>query len=291
MVNVGIIGGGFVGTATWYLCNREQPKTIVKIADKDKSRQVPVNTSIASLMESDVVFIAVPTPLSIISNTLSVAIVDNVLTELYTLAERQCTRLHVVLRSTVPVGSTTQFHHRFHEYLDLAFMPEFLTEANWKQDVDNATVLPIGFAGPHFSTLLQECFPTKQLLVLETPEHAEFLKLARNCTLATRVSWANELCCMFLNMVPTSRTCEDWTKFVKTLCLDPRIGTWGWQVPGPDGLCGFGKSCLPKDTAHMLTAASQHDVCIPVLNAVVQRNADIDRPEHDWTQDSRCWGV
>jgi UDPglucose 6-dehydrogenase len=53
---------------------------------------------------------------------------------------------------------------------------------------------------------------------------------------------------------------------------DHRIGITHMQVPGPDGLYGFGGACFPKDTSALLKYAESIGVEMSVLQAAVDKN-------------------
>lgn len=56
-------------------------------------------------------------------------------------------------------------------------------------------------------------------------------------------------------------------------------------VPGPDGRRGFGGTCFPKDISSLIHQFHDAGVPCPVLEAVQQRNNEIDRKEQDWRTD------
>jgi UDP-glucose 6-dehydrogenase len=44
------------------------------------------------------------------------------------------------------------------------------------------------------------------------------------------------------------------------------------QVPGSDGLLGFGGACFPKDTNALLTFANKNDILLCVLKSAIEKN-------------------
>ena len=66
---------------------------------------------------------------------------------------------------------------------------------------------------------------------------------------------------------------------------DTRIGTGHTKVPGHDGRRGFGGTCFPKDTNALANFAKENFILTPILDAVIKRNEEVDRPEKDWTAD------
>ena len=52
-----------------------------------------------------------------------------------------------------------------------------------------------------------------------------------------------------------------------------------------DGKRGFGGTCFPKDTNALANFAKENGVDTPILDAVIKRNEEMDRPEQDWKAD------
>lgn len=75
---------------------------------------------------------------------------------------------------------------------------------------------------------------------------AETIKYFRNCFLATKVSFCNEI----------EEFCQrkgiEYETVRALATINPRIGSSHSHVPGPDGKRGFGGIYFPKDTAARL---------------------------------------
>ena len=60
----------------------------------------------------------------------------------------------------------------------------------------------------------------------------------------------------------------DYEPMVEILKLfENKLGSTHMDVPGPDGMLGFGGACFPKDTEALLTVLESE-----VLTAAVERN-------------------
>ena len=66
---------------------------------------------------------------------------------------------------------------------------------------------------------------------------------------------------------------------------DKRIGSNHTKVPGHDGKRGFGGTCFPKDTSSLRYEMQNSGMKSYVLDAIVERNDKVDRPEKDWMAD------
>ena len=108
---------------------------------------------------------------------------------------------------------------------------------------------------------------------------AEMTKLFRNCFLATKVAFCNEI---YQFCEKKGITYED-VRYLAT--LDDRIRASHSVTPGPDGRRGFGGTCFPKDMASLRHQIQTNDLQSFVIHAAIERNETIDRPEKDWTTD------
>lgn len=276
MLKIGIIGGGFVGSAT-YLLNCKDVEC--RIYDKDESKCVPKGTTLEDLQDRDIIFICVPTPM-LKDGSCYTKIVETVLNDIIQLESKA----QIVVRSTIPVGSCKKW--------GVHFMPEFLTEANWKNDFYNCDNWIIGVNQDckdymdfyvKFSELINhaymnECIKSNQIRCVTT-EEAETIKYFRNCFLATKISFCNEFY-RFCNAKGIS-----YDKVSEIACLDNRITSYHSKVPGPDGSTGFSGHCLPKDLNSMIYQMYNSDVKPIILQSVKIRNEDIDRVDKDWEKD------
>jgi len=273
MISIGIVGGGFVGKATTGFKNS---KNTVFIYDLEPDLCFPKDTKMEDIYACDVVFVCGPTPMSS-DGSCHTNIVEAVVRDL-----KEHDVDHIVVRSTVPV--------HFSKSLNVHFMPEFLTEKNWKFDFANCNAWIIGTnqnADNKFKKIMLDMIRTcyqEDILVspnvqFMTTSEAELVKYLRNCFLSTKVAFCNEIyhLCQKLQI--------DYDVVRNGFSMDPRIGESHTAVPGHDGKFGFGGTCFPKDTSSLVRQFAIHGVEAPVLNAVQHRNVTIDRPEKDWALD------
>jgi UDPglucose 6-dehydrogenase len=278
-IKIGIVGGGFVGKATSGF-----QSNIIKIFvyDLQPHLRVPSETTIQDIYECDVVFVAVPTPMSK-DGSCHYHIVESVVNDL-----KKNNVKNIVIRSTVPVGTS--------EKLGVHFMPEFLTEKNWKHDFFSCPTWIIGIDHNHDSfvslitNIIESCVESSSIqsnkILITSTKEAELIKYTRNCFLATKVSFFNEI----YSFCETSHI--DYEKVRQGVSIDPRIGPSHTKVPNEEFFNGrialkkgFSGTCFPKDTSSLIQQFKLRDIPAPVLNAVQYRNTTIDRPEQDWTED------
>ena len=302
---MGIVGNGFVGSATRQLINGNLN---VLIHDKDPARCDPPGTTIYNLVqECNIIFICVPTP-SNPDGSCDTSIVEGVVADIRKTFEKNRIRRgasswmggthsehaesnnidqepFIVVRSTVPPGTCDR--------LRVYTMPEFLTEARYLEDFRESDHWLIGLLSEpdsvkdrnrRFINLLREIHDSAtnpqtggdwispKQFVIRSNREVEMAKYARNGFLATKVSFFNEM----------EEYCRlhgiDYDNVQEMAGLDPRIGTSHMQVPGPDGQRGFGGSCFPKDIAslrHMIDMTENMEPFI--VDSVYWRNKDHDR--------------
>jgi len=278
---VGIIGQGFVGTA---LKEAFSPHCRVQTYDKFNS-DLSTHESIADAScGCDAVFVCVPTPMKP-DGSCDTSIVDGVCEEISSSAGDK--RI-IVIKSTVPPGTTFQKNYGDTITCPVVFNPEFLIEKNATEDFKNTKRVVLG--GPHEATSVLKQFYLKVFPgaeIIETDSKtAEFVKYITNCFLAVKVSMANEfsLLCSALGV--------DYSEVIEYATYDERLGKSHWAVPGPDGKLGFGGSCFPKDlnaivsVAESLPAGSggpDNFISVDTLKGAWSTNLKV-RPEKDWEQ-------
>lgn len=277
MFRIGIVGNGFVGKATSQLkCNSVE----VLSYDIDPKQCDPVGLTLQDLKSCKAVFISVPTPMSE-DGSCHLEILKSVVKELDDIQYIG----HKVIRSTVPVGTS--------DALGCNFMPEFLTEANATQDFFENPDWFFGLCESHsferqedfahtMLTLFQKSFREGKVLSNEvhflTNKEAEMVKLFRNCFLATKVSFCNEIA-EFCRIKDIS-----YEKVRRWASIDSRIQASHTSVPGPDGKFGFGGTCFPKDTASLSFEMNKVGMKSFILDSVILRNKTKDRSEEDWKE-------
>lgn len=270
-MKIGIIGNGFVGKATALLLDD------VLIYDINPQLCLPKNITINDLQnQCKFIFICVPTPM-LDNGKCYLGMVENVINQL------DLKKNHIILRSTVPVGTCRK--------LGVNFMPEFLTEKNWKNDFINCENWIIGADNPKFCEDIIELFNlSKELgkinfnnIHFSSLEEAEAIKLFRNNFLAVKVAFCNE----FFNFCNSKNI--SYENIRQLACLDKRIGFSHTMVPGHDGLTGFGGTCFPKDLNSLIYQMDENEVPNHVLKAVKYRNENIDRKGDDWKEEGRSF--
>ena len=269
-MNIGIIGQGFVGNAVY---NKFKNYFNVLTFDLDKSL---CNSSFEEInKESKYIFVCLPTPMNK-DGSCYTAIVEDLLIKLDKHSKEISQSKIVVVKSTIPPGTTKKWNDRF-DNLSLVFNPEFLTEANAVKDYENQNRIILG--GPNNETLqlnsiFSKVFPTAKIINTNSTD-AEMVKYTTNSFLAMKVSFANEIyqICKKVN--------ADYDKVIEATIEDDRLGTSHWKVPGPDGDFGYGGHCFPKDINALISVALDNNISPKMLKATNEKNKEI-RSNKDW---------
>tara|TARA_R100001443_G_scaffold24809_1_gene37511 strand:- start:322 stop:1152 length:831 start_codon:yes stop_codon:yes gene_type:complete len=263
-MTIGVIGQGYVGTAIKLGFQDHYKVLTYDKFDLAKS----THSKISDLVEeTKVIFVCVPTPMRK-DGTCYTGIVEEVIREINETANDHI----VVIKSTVPPGTTDKFNHEFSN-VTVIFNPEFLTEENFLDDFKNQNRIILGGSRKGTNKLRQiysKVFP-KAVIVKTGDKHAEMVKYFTNTFLATKVSFANEM----------YNICEqigiDYDKVVEYAIYDERLGKSHWAVPGPDGDFGFGGHCFPKDLSAIINQFDTYGL----LESVEEVNNQV-REDRDW---------
>ena len=257
MTKVGIVGAGFVGSAIAEAM--DHGFCGLTIVDPAKG----YNNTYQDLLDCDGVFVCVPSPQSD-DGTCDTSILEDVLASLAKINYQGV----IISKCTAPPDIYEQLNDL---YPNLVHAPEFLTAANAKSDYVNGKFAMIGGRVGIYQREAERLIRIGQGLLGDNVVHcsigeASLAKYTINCFMSTKVVFMNELyqLAQAMNL--------NYDNVAAMIKMDHRIGSSHLQVPGPDGSCGFGGACFPKDTSAMLKFAEQYNTPLNVLDAAVKKN-------------------
>ncbi len=269
-MEIGIIGVGVVGGATAKVFSRVHN---LHLYDKYKNEC----NDVEGLVNSEVVFVCVPTPMKSSGEIDYSAVYDSV-EFLHGEVIRSGKRLEdilVAIRSTAVSGTTDKLAQRYS--FKFAFNPEFLRERHALEDMEDTDRVVIG-ANDEDSiekmlAVYKPLFPDARYVLVDR-KTAEMVKYVANVFLASQVAIANEIygICQALGV--------DYDAVKNTVLLDGRIAR-NIDVPGPDGDFGFGGKCFPKDLNALIYLARENMYRPHLLEEVWRLNEKI-RRNKDW---------
>lgn len=286
---INIIGYGFVGHSVGHLCKLNNIDfNVYDVLPKDDVNYFnSLNNMIVSSenenKDFNIYFICVPTPSKDNGNTDSshgecnTSIVEKVLNTLNTVVSKNSI---VILKSTVTPGTCNRLNSTIsNSCISFVFCPEFLREATYLQDVENANFALIG-CDSKLNEIQQQCI--KNLFhdlyqhknseienIFEQYAICELFKYTVNVYLAVKVWYFNEI-----DQICTKLGVE-YNSLRNLFKLEPRIGESHTQVPGPDGKRMFGGKCLPKETKGMYRLQEKLNIPNTVLQEILKRNQEI----------------
>ncbi len=290
-MNIAVVGMGYVGL-TAGTCLAESGNQVVGI-DVDREKIAKLNQGelpiyepgLSELMEnnlrsgrlefstdlvraihtSQIIFIAVGTP----RGPDDLPMIDQVETIARQVVEQMPDYRLIVIKSTVPVGTTVRLEKELslltETPFDIASNPEFMKEGYAVEDFLRPDRVIIGSENPRVIAVLEELYLPfvrngKPIIVMD-PTSSEMTKYAANAMLSTKISFINELANLCDSMG------GDIYLVRRGICSDSRIG-YQFLYPG----LGFGGSCFPKDLAALSKMAKLAGYPASLLNAVLEVN-------------------
>lgn len=268
IMNLTIIGSGYVGLTTGtcfaemghhVICvdnNEEKIRTLQsgaipiyepKLEDLVKKNvavgRLEFSPSIAdSIAESEVIFIAVPTPPNT-DGSVDLTYIEKVAREIAQVLKPEMGYKVIVDKSTVPVKTGEKVTETIKRYagpdvqFDIVSNPEFLREGCAVDDLLQPDRIVIGANSERAMTVIKRVYQPIHAPILETDvSSAELIKHAANSFLALKISYINAV----------AKVCEKTGADVKLVAegigMDKRISRHFLNA----GL-GYGGSCFPKD--------------------------------------------
>jgi len=214
---------------------------------------------------SDVIFIAVPTP-PLDDGSVDLSFIESVAREI---AGAMTTYKIVVDKSTVPVKTGDKVAETIKRYckakveFDVVSNPEFLREGFAVEDLMNPDRVVIGTRSPRPVAAMKEIYaPFNAPIIVTDINSAELIKHAANSFLALKISYINAV----------SVICEasgaNVIEVANGMGMDARIGRRFL-----DAGIGFGGSCFPKDLSAFIKISEQLGYEFALLKEVQRINA------------------
>jgi len=268
---IGIIGNGFVGNAVAKGLQYKVSEIRIYDTDKNKSTHGYLETLI-----SDYIFVCLPTPMKHEEGAeCNISAIENFFEDLPSTIEGI-----IIIKSTVPIGTTERLEDKY-PHFNIVHNPEFLTAANAEQDFIESDRHVVGgdneMLVEQVERFYKACFPETPVYTMKTKE-SEAVKYFANSFLATKVMVFNEM-----KMLCDNISDINYDRILEGVASDRRIGHSHTYVPGPDGNCGFGGTCFPKDINALIHTMEEYEIDPLVLKAVWEQNKNI-RKEWDWAE-------
>jgi GDP-mannose 6-dehydrogenase len=225
-----------------------------------------------AVLNSEVSLISVATP-SNLDYSPNLTAVDAVIRSIGAALKEKSDPHVIVLRSTVPPGTTVQrilpilqesSGRKIGEGLSLVFNPEFLREGSSVKDFHNPPQTVIGSLDEGGYVAMEKMYaglPGK--FERTSTEVAESVKYLCNVFHALKIVFANEAGSVLKGAGLDGR------EVMKIFCQDTQLNiSAAYLRPG----FAFGGSCLPKEVKGFLTLARNMNIPIPALGGLLDSN-------------------
>src|SRR5687767_15813559 len=214
---------------------------------------------------SDVIFIAVPTPPQP-DGSVDLSFIEGVAREI---ANAMTSYKIIVDKSTVPVRTGDKVAETIKRYckakveFDVVSNPEFLREGFAVEDLMNPDRVVIGTRTQRPVPAMKEIYePFKAPIIVTDINSAELIKHAANSFLALKISYINAI------SVICEATGANVVEVANGMGSDARIGRRFL-----DAGIGFGGSCFPKDLSAFIKISEQLGYDFALLKEVQRINA------------------
>jgi UDPglucose 6-dehydrogenase len=228
-MKIGVVGVGKVGSAISF--------GFMRIGHEVLQHDIKLQTRLKDVLLAPLVFVCVPTPPAPDGSCVT-KYVEDVVDDLRAAEYRGL----IVIKSTVPPGTTDRLHKHRTGFVSLAFCPEFLRERAADSDfVENNDVCISGVYRDADAELIEAAHGSlPKSFVRMRPLEAEFCKYFCNTYNAMRIVFANQ----FYEVCKAAGA--DYT-IVKNAVVK-RHDIIDRYLECNEQVRAFGGSCLPKDT-------------------------------------------
>lgn len=239
---IGICGVGFVGNAILQFFKTKSLSVVTYDKYKDASANRKDNSFLA-LLDSDILFLSLPTPYSTVLNAYDLSEIETTLALLNAAVYAGV----ILLKSTVQPEDCLSFNKKY-AHLSLVHNPEFLSYRTAVTDFTNQKQIVLGFTEEsackikYITDFYTYFFPEAKISVTNST-CAALMKLSCNSFYAVKIQFFTELYLLCERLHVSFHE-------VKTLMLSNAwIHPQHTDVPGIDGQVSFGGACFPKDLA------------------------------------------
>ena len=258
-MKLGVIGIGIVGTAIYE--GFKKLNKSVYINGYDKYKKIG---SFKNILNSDIIFLCVPTHYSITNSEYDKTELNNTLL----LLQKNNYKGLIINKCTVEPLTSEKLALKYN--LKIIHNPEFLSAISNIDDFINQNHIVIGTT-THINkedldliqNLYKKYFPNVIQSVCNSTE-SECMKIFVNNFYSVKIQFFNELyqLCNKLdinyNLVKTMMIRNKWINEMHT------------QVPGPDNQLSYGGMCFPKDTNALLQFMKKNNCIHKVLEACIE---------------------
>ena len=262
-MKIGVIGAGRLGICFALLCERAGYDVLVSDIREDyvndlNAKKISTNEpEVEDLLrisknfrattnnkevieECDLIYTLVATP-SLEDGSYDVSAVWDVVEDLKDVTKKK----YFVVGCTTNPGDCDAFQKYLPRNVHVMYNPEFIAQGSIISDLKQADMVLLGVdptledhVVKDIKTLYKKIQTTRAIVSVMSPKSAEITKIAVNCFLTTKISYAN----MLGDVLHKSGCGDETTAVLRAIGTDSRIGGKYLNY----GL-GYGGPCLPRD--------------------------------------------
>ena len=262
-MKIGVIGAGRLGICFALLCERAGYDVLVSDIREDyvndlNAKKISTNEpEVEDLLrisknfrattnnkevieECDLIYTLVATP-SLEDGSYDVSAVWDVVEDLKDVTKKK----YFVVGCTTNPGDCDAFQKYLPRNVHVMYNPEFIAQGSIISDLKQADMVLLGVdptmedhVVDDIRTLYKKIQTTRAIVCVMSPKSAEITKIAVNCFLTTKISYAN----MLGDVLHKSGCGDETTAVLRAIGTDSRIGGKYLNY----GL-GYGGPCLPRD--------------------------------------------
>jgi nucleotide sugar dehydrogenase len=240
---------------------------VAELLAHKKSIQFTTDTR-AVIQHSEVIYVMVATP-SAADGSYDISAVDRVVQDIAE-CEFDISGKILVIGCTTNPGDCQRVQDRLRsQHISVLYNPEFIAQGSIIRDLQNADMVLIGGEDPGVISCYQLLYDDIQ--VIKPNVHAmsltaaELVKIATNCFLTTKISYAN----MLGEVLIRSGLDNDVDRALAAVGADTRIGSKYMRYG-----FGYGGPCLPRDNRAFAHYARRVGLDFPLGTIVDEFNRD-----------------
>ena len=221
----------------------------------DNSKNINITYNLQDVLDNKLIFILVATP-SNTDGSYDHSSIDKIVIDIEKYYENRevVDKKYIVICSTVMPTYCDSIQAKLKKYnIEVNYNPEFIAQGSIIRDMNNPDMVLIGErskeAGDIIEYVYKKFLKNTPTYCRVSPTEAEITKIALNCFLTTKISFAN--CIGDL----VKKVGGNPHNVLSAIGADSRIGNkylrWGY---------GFGGPCFPRDNRALNFFARQHDI-------------------------------
>ena len=219
------------------------------------AKNINITYNLNEVLDNNLIFILVATP-SLPDGSYNHSSIDKIVIDIEKYYENRevFNKKYIVICSTVMPTYCDSIQTKLNKYnIEVNYNPEFIAQGSIIRDMNNPDMVLIGENSKEAGDIIEDVY--RQFLkntpryCRVSPTEAEITKIALNCFLTTKISFAN--CIGDL----VKKVGGNPHNVLSAIGSDSRIGNkylrWGY---------GFGGPCFPRDNRALNFFARQHDI-------------------------------